>query len=1004
MVAELFIPTSGPEIILELVQLFQSPVLKQIRQAKSDAHDDTHSWVDPGGYQLSDRIWRQKKHVREWIEEEIRVALQYGEDALVLAERLEAGLHPALQPVRTADGKIINTGAKGVLTNTPRGGAGSYSARRLARTEITRAHGVTVDKSAEALGLPVQWNLSNRHPKIDICDENASGSSAGLPKGVYHVSECPQYPAHPHCLCTKTTYDDRTEDEIVDYLRQKWNLPTAKPVPPAPPVKKKPGPPKGYKYPEGAKKPGPKKKTATTATAPEPAPVKKKPGPPKGYKYPEGAAKPGPKKKSTAAKAPAPAPAPVKKKPGPAKGYKYPEGAAKPGPKPKPAYAGPPKLTDAQVQKYADEAAEAAQKAKVAAELQEKLAKEAAELAAKEAAEKAALELAAKKKAAVEKMKATKAANAAAKKKAAEEAAAKLAAEKAAADALAKKLAEEAAQKKAADLAIKKAEAAKKKAELAAKKKAAADALKAQKAAEKAKLLEEAAKKKAAEKAAKLKAAEDLKKAKAAQKAAEAQKKLEDAIAAQKAAAALKLSGKKPSGVSMPKKPYAPDPDYLKKGVNPITPSAVNVPPKTITPGEVNDFLKGSEASEVFLWKGGYNATPAMKAQGIDFDMLQAEDLSKPWTGAGMPLKAADTGHPMQVKIAINTKSPLRGTAAQIDAEIDSWKIPTFPGQTPAEVASDIRKEINLRGYDSIIVDLPGGGKDVYAIRHDNWRIVEPKAAAVPPPPPPKAPVVSTYQPPWASKAPPPANAIPDPPYKVTQAYPKPAATWTPKTTKSRHTESSIKTAYNKAAADMNARLPYSSSVRGYWSEYKGSGYGEMNDFLRWGHPEGAAGVVGKKPIRSSFESGYVEQMDALYGEWVLEKPADLYRGMHFPKEYTPDDIVNAKPGTVLTDPGYVSTSHAKSVAESFSGKYGGEDSVVLFINAPAGASYVPVDGISGLKESELVFPRGSRFVVTGVRQRPKPNSPGNTIYELDVDLEPPSGKKVPLLKPKVTP
>lgn len=86
-----------------------------------------------------------------------------------------------------------------------------YNALRLARTELSAAYGAATIGAAQASPAigKIQWVLSNSHPKPDICDTNAAGGDG---HGVYDAKDCPQYPAHPNCLCTIQPAPDKPED------------------------------------------------------------------------------------------------------------------------------------------------------------------------------------------------------------------------------------------------------------------------------------------------------------------------------------------------------------------------------------------------------------------------------------------------------------------------------------------------------------------------------------------------------------------------------------------------------------------------------------------------------------------------------------------------------------------------------------------------------------------------------------------------------------------------
>lgn len=234
-------------VVADLFAMMASPEAVGSRRHASFLLDSTRSWVDPNGYRLSDRLWNQRADVRVAIDERMRTAVRRGEDALDVADDLEQWLHPAYQPTRTRNGRVVDDGRRGVLARGPRNGSGSYPARRLMRTEITRIAGVETDEIATELDLDVQWRLSAGHPRRDICDDYAAGSSPGKPRGVYTRADCPPYPPHPQCLCVKTTYDDLSDDELLARLRKRHGLPSPPPsrgTPPKPPGS--PAPRRGY--------------------------------------------------------------------------------------------------------------------------------------------------------------------------------------------------------------------------------------------------------------------------------------------------------------------------------------------------------------------------------------------------------------------------------------------------------------------------------------------------------------------------------------------------------------------------------------------------------------------------------------------------------------------------------------------------------------------------------------------------------------------------------------
>ena len=72
----------------------------------------------------------------------------------------------------------------------------------IARTELHRNY--SAQQSREYMAADrieyLQWRLSGKHPKLDICDYHARVDAWGLVPGIYPKAQAPQPPAHPHCL------------------------------------------------------------------------------------------------------------------------------------------------------------------------------------------------------------------------------------------------------------------------------------------------------------------------------------------------------------------------------------------------------------------------------------------------------------------------------------------------------------------------------------------------------------------------------------------------------------------------------------------------------------------------------------------------------------------------------------------------------------------------------------------------------------------------------------
>lgn len=144
-------------------------------------YDPYHLFVyGDSPYRLSDRVWRTSIEVRANIDRVVAYHLPQGTGAVRMAEELRRYLQPGEAPV---------------MTRTPYGREGSYSARRLARTEVTAAGGRAFINAAQAnpyVGA-VRWSRTAFGQPCPICDPKV---------GVYPVDEVPLYPGHPHCMCT----------------------------------------------------------------------------------------------------------------------------------------------------------------------------------------------------------------------------------------------------------------------------------------------------------------------------------------------------------------------------------------------------------------------------------------------------------------------------------------------------------------------------------------------------------------------------------------------------------------------------------------------------------------------------------------------------------------------------------------------------------------------------------------------------------------------------------
>jgi hypothetical protein len=209
--------------------MMADPVIFQpLGAAASGLVDDTRTWVDPNGYQLSDRVWTARAQTRRAIDQRLVRAVALGESPIQVAKELEQYLSPSWAPQRDATGRLIADQPKRIVTTTPLGaGAGSNAARRLMRTEISRAFEVA-SQQASALNPFVtgrKWNLSATHDESDICNDHAGrGSGRPFGRGEYALSDFPRLPAHPNCRCYGTPVTPNNDAEIIASLRKDYNL------------------------------------------------------------------------------------------------------------------------------------------------------------------------------------------------------------------------------------------------------------------------------------------------------------------------------------------------------------------------------------------------------------------------------------------------------------------------------------------------------------------------------------------------------------------------------------------------------------------------------------------------------------------------------------------------------------------------------------------------------------------------------------------------------------
>lgn len=188
-------------------------------------YEPAHTWVDPRGYRLSDRIWNTSNRTRAQIDALLADGIRQGRGSLALSRELERFTRPERATLRT---------------RRPYGVDASYDAMRLARTEISRAHMQATFAASRANPLVdrMDYALSMSHPRVDICDKFASiDMQGGRIREPYRIEECP-HPVddtHPHCLCHVRSAVTSSREEVIAQLRALMNGGQPAPLTPARP-------------------------------------------------------------------------------------------------------------------------------------------------------------------------------------------------------------------------------------------------------------------------------------------------------------------------------------------------------------------------------------------------------------------------------------------------------------------------------------------------------------------------------------------------------------------------------------------------------------------------------------------------------------------------------------------------------------------------------------------------------------------------------------------------
>lgn len=152
------------------------------------------------GLRVSNRVWQIGNETRNLFNQAVYTGIQRRHSSETIANGLVQFLTPQ---------------ARQQTTSTPYGRKGSFPARRLARTEISRQWGQTTITAGRLNPFVVQidWRVSATHKGVDECDVNAGN-------GPYSVWEVPIYPAHPQCMCHLVQLVASNRAQIIDDIRQ----------------------------------------------------------------------------------------------------------------------------------------------------------------------------------------------------------------------------------------------------------------------------------------------------------------------------------------------------------------------------------------------------------------------------------------------------------------------------------------------------------------------------------------------------------------------------------------------------------------------------------------------------------------------------------------------------------------------------------------------------------------------------------------------------------------
>lgn len=172
------------------------------------AYERAHTWVDPRGYRLSDRIWRVSQQTRDKLDAFLVDAIASGMGSQQIARQVTQFLIPGREKIRT---------------NKPYGSDASYDAMRLARTEIAhaanRAAYISAYLNPHVSEIEVTRS-ANGDPTCTVCPQHATiGINGERLREPYPIDGVNLAPYHPHCMCAVQPVARESVDDVVERLR-----------------------------------------------------------------------------------------------------------------------------------------------------------------------------------------------------------------------------------------------------------------------------------------------------------------------------------------------------------------------------------------------------------------------------------------------------------------------------------------------------------------------------------------------------------------------------------------------------------------------------------------------------------------------------------------------------------------------------------------------------------------------------------------------------------------